>query len=67
MKPPCVLGYCCWRQKKILPPVFPTKETVFTRFDIQPVFKDKNVMTLDFFENKNLYFIRVNGAAKRMM
>ena len=40
---------------------------VFTRFDIQPVFKDKNVMTLDFFENKNLYFIRVNGAAKRMM
>jgi ABC-type branched-subunit amino acid transport system substrate-binding protein len=40
---------------------------VFTRFDIQPVFKDKNNMTLDYFENKNLYFIRVSGGAKRLM
>lgn len=41
--------------------------TIFTRFDIQPVFKDKKNMTLDFFENKNLYFIRVSGGAKRPM
>lgn len=40
---------------------------IFTKFDIQPVFKDKKNMTLDFFENKNLYFIRVNGGAKRLM
>lgn len=40
---------------------------VFTRFDIQPVFKDKKNMTLDFFENKNLYFVRVNGGYKRLM
>lgn len=40
---------------------------VFTRFDIQPVFKDKKNMTLDYFENKNLYFIRVSGGAKRLM
>jgi len=40
---------------------------VFTRFDIQPVFKDKQNMTLDYFENKNLYFIRVSGGAKRLM
>jgi ABC-type branched-subunit amino acid transport system substrate-binding protein len=40
---------------------------VFTRFDVQPVFKDKKNMTLDYFENKNLYFIRVSGGAKRLM
>ncbi len=40
---------------------------VFTRFDIRPVFKDKKNMTLDYFENKNLYFIRVSGGAKRLM
>jgi hypothetical protein len=40
---------------------------VFTRFDIQPVFKDKRAMTLDYFENKNLYFVRVNNGAKRLM
>jgi ABC-type branched-subunit amino acid transport system substrate-binding protein len=35
---------------------------VFTQFDIQPVFLDKNNMTLDYFENKKLYFVRyVNG------
>jgi hypothetical protein len=35
---------------------------VFTQFDIQPVFLDKNDMTLDYFENKKLYFTRiVNG------
>ena len=40
---------------------------IFTRFDIQPVFKDKQNMTLDYFENKNLYFIRVNGGYRRLM
>lgn len=40
---------------------------VFTRFDIQPVFKDKKTMTLDFLENKNLHFIRVNNGVKRLM
>lgn len=40
---------------------------VFTRFDIQPVFKDKKAMTLDYFENKNLYFVRVSNGAKRLM
>ncbi|MDB5208293.1 MAG: transporter substrate-binding protein [Flavisolibacter sp.] len=40
---------------------------IFTKFDIQPVFKDKKNMTLDYFENKNLYFIRVSGGAKRLM
>lgn len=40
---------------------------VFTRFDIQPVFKDKRSMVLDFFENKNLYFVRVTGGNKRLM
>jgi ABC-type branched-subunit amino acid transport system substrate-binding protein len=40
---------------------------VFTRFDIQPVFKDKRTMTLDYFENKNLYFVRVNGGYKKLM
>ena len=40
---------------------------IFTRFDIQPVFKDKRTMVLDFFENKNLYFVRVTGGNKRLM
>lgn len=40
---------------------------VFTRFDIQPVFKDKKNMTLDYFENKNLVFVRVTGGFKRLM
>jgi ABC-type branched-subunit amino acid transport system substrate-binding protein len=40
---------------------------IFTRFDIQPVFKDKQTMTLDYFENKNLYFVRVNGGYRRLM
>lgn len=40
---------------------------VFTKFDVQPVFKDKRTMTLDYFENKNLYFVRVSGGVKRLM
>lgn len=31
---------------------------VFTQFDIQPVFLNKSTMTLDYFENKKLYFIK---------
>jgi hypothetical protein len=38
------------------------KYKVFTDFDIQPVFLNKQTMTLDYFENKKLYFIKkVNG------
>jgi ABC-type branched-subunit amino acid transport system substrate-binding protein len=40
---------------------------VFTRFDIQPVFRNKQAMTLDYFENKNVYFVRVSNGAKRLM
>lgn len=40
---------------------------IFTRFDIQPVFKDKRTMTLEYFENKNLHFIRISGGSKRLM
>ena len=40
---------------------------VFTSFDIQPVFKDKRSMTLDYFENKHLYFVRVIGGSKRLL
>ena len=31
---------------------------IFTQFDIQPVFLNKATMTLDYFENKKLYFIK---------
>lgn len=41
--------------------------TVFTQFDIQPVFKDGNNMTLDYFENKKLYFVRVIGGVKNIL
>jgi hypothetical protein len=35
---------------------------VFTAFDIQPQFLNRQNMTLDYFENKKLYFIRyING------
>lgn len=35
---------------------------VFTQFDIQPVLLDKKNMTLDYFENKKLYFVHyLNG------
>ena len=38
------------------------KYKVFDDFDIQPVFLNKQNMTLDYFENKKLYFIKkVNG------
>lgn len=41
--------------------------TVFTQFDIQPVFKDKSTMTLDYFENKHLYFIKAFGGVKNIL
>ena len=35
---------------------------IFTQFDIQPVFLDKGDMTLDYFENKKLYYVHyING------
>ncbi|HVV06252.1 MAG TPA: hypothetical protein VHC96_18600 [Puia sp.] len=34
------------------------KYKVFTDFDIQPVFLNRQNMTLDYFENKKLYFIK---------
>ena len=41
--------------------------TVFTPFDIEPVFKDQTKMSLDYFENKHLYFIKVFGNAKNIL
>jgi hypothetical protein len=38
--------------------------TVFTTFDIQPVFKDADTMALDYFENRNLYFIKNFGGMR---
>ncbi|HWJ25467.1 MAG TPA: hypothetical protein VNS32_02935, partial [Flavisolibacter sp.] len=41
--------------------------TILTQFDIEPVFKDKSSMTLDYFENKHLYFIRALGGVKNII
>ncbi len=41
--------------------------TVLTQFDIQPVFKEKTEMTLDYFENKHLYFIKVLNGVKNII
>ncbi len=41
--------------------------TVFTPFDIQPVFKDQSKMSLDYFENKHLYFVKVFGTVKNIL
>lgn len=41
--------------------------TVLTQFDIQPVFKEKSEMTLDYFENKHLYFIKVLSGVKNII
>lgn len=40
---------------------------VLTAFDIQPVFKDKTAMTLDYFENKHLYFIKAFGGTRNII
>jgi hypothetical protein len=37
---------------------------IFTQFDIQPVFLNKSNMTLDYFENKKLYFVKYNNGIK---
>jgi hypothetical protein len=41
--------------------------TVFTPFDIQPVFKDHSKMELDYFENKHLYFVKTLGGVKNVL
>ena len=41
--------------------------TVLTQLDIQPVFKDKSTMTLDYFENKHLYFIKALSGVKNII
>lgn len=41
--------------------------SVLTEFDIEPVFKDKKNMMLDYFENKHLYFIKVFGGVKNII
>jgi ABC-type branched-subunit amino acid transport system substrate-binding protein len=37
---------------------------IFTTFDIQPVFLKGQNMDLDYFENKKLYFVKVNNGIK---
>jgi len=41
--------------------------TVFTQLDIQPVFKDESKMSLDYFENKHLYFVKIFGSVKNIL
>ncbi len=40
---------------------------VFTQFDIQPVFINKQTMMLDYFENKKLYFIKYNNGIRSVV
>jgi hypothetical protein len=60
-------GYeCTWHFSKLLlqygknlnSSIGEKKYKVFTDFDIQPVFLNKQSMTLDYFENRKLYFIK---------
>lgn len=37
---------------------------IFTQFDIQPVFLNKKEMSLDYFENKKIYFTRINNGVR---
>jgi ABC-type branched-subunit amino acid transport system substrate-binding protein len=37
---------------------------IFTNFDIQPQFLNKKTMTLDYFENKKLYYVRIINGVK---
>jgi hypothetical protein len=37
---------------------------IFTQFDIQPVFLDKQNMVLDYFENKKLYYVHIANGLK---
>lgn len=40
---------------------------VFTAFDIQPVFTNKQTMTLDYFENKKLYYVKIMNGIKTVL
>jgi hypothetical protein len=40
---------------------------VFTQFDIQPIFKDEAKMSLDYFENKHLYFVKIFGTVRNVL
>lgn len=40
---------------------------VFTQFDIQPVFLNKQTMMLDYFENKKLYFIKYSNGIRSVV
>jgi hypothetical protein len=40
---------------------------VFTQFDVQPVFKDESKMSLDYFENKHLYFVKIFGTVRNIL
>ena len=40
---------------------------VFTQFAIQPVFKDEAKMSLDYFENKHLYFVKTFGTVRNIL
>ncbi|GAA4335772.1 ABC transporter substrate-binding protein [Flaviaesturariibacter amylovorans] len=40
---------------------------VFTPFNIQPVFLDRAQPTLDYFENKHLYFVRVQNGVRTVL
>jgi hypothetical protein len=37
---------------------------IFTNFDIQPVFLDRSNLSIDYYENRNLYFIRYQNGVK---
>lgn len=40
---------------------------IFTQFDIQPVFLNKSNMTLDYFENKKLYFVKYSNGIRSVV
>jgi len=40
---------------------------IFTPFEIQPVFKDQSKMSLDYFENRHLYFVKIFGTVKNIL
>ena len=49
---------CYYNMEEILHPILPIRYSkIFTDFDIQPVLNKQN-MTLDYFENKKLYFLK---------
>src|SRR5690606_34075223 len=45
-----------------------TENNLFTQYDIQPVFLNRENMTLDYFENKRLYFVKLqDGNIKEVL